>query len=425
MRSGVNDQSRNVSLNATARLRRLSVVFADPLRMRIVTELNMREMTPSGFHRTFGGHSKSTVSRHFKALAEHGWLRVVRQEAGRNGRRGGVGHYYRATELAVFDQETWEALPYPLREAYTWRAFEQLGERVNEALAAGTFDTRPDRHLSWMPVPLDLQGWREATAAMHELFESLALEQGDAKLRLLESGERPLLMTVALAGFESPRPRGGKGWSSYRGGRDDVLRIDSTVPFSMRMSRLFADPLSLTLVTELNLREMSASELSAQLEVPLFTLDRRLKELVNLGWLVHTGERTGGRRRGAVEHFYRAVHSGTFETDVWAGLPQHMKNAASRRTLDQLFEKVAEAFRAETIESRPERHVSWSLLLVDERGWDQVTKSLERFFDALFTRKVEAKRRLAGTSEEEMVATFVLAGFESPDPENGGPPPNS
>jgi hypothetical protein len=52
-------------------LTRLAVVHDYPLRMKIVTELYMREMSPKEFFDEFGGGSISRVCRHFEKLAEY------------------------------------------------------------------------------------------------------------------------------------------------------------------------------------------------------------------------------------------------------------------------------------------------------------------------------------------------------------------
>ena len=56
-------------------LRRLAVVFAVPLRLKIVTELYQREMSPTQFYKEFGGGSVSRVTKHFERLRATGWLR--------------------------------------------------------------------------------------------------------------------------------------------------------------------------------------------------------------------------------------------------------------------------------------------------------------------------------------------------------------
>lgn len=194
--------------------------------------------------------------------------------------------------------------------------FEQLGERVIEAMQAGTFDCRNDRHLSWAPLTLDERGWDRIIGRLDAIFESLAEEQADAKVRLERSNETPILMTVGLAGFLSPQP-GSIGQANLDPtiplDLAPAMRLDSAIPFSMRLAKVFADPLNMKIVTETNLRAMSATGLRQQIDPSqsLKVFERRTKVLEGLGWVVRVDSKTGGRRRGAKEHFYRAVGPGS------------------------------------------------------------------------------------------------------------------
>jgi DNA-binding transcriptional ArsR family regulator len=393
-------------------LRRLAIVFADELRLKIVTELYMREMSPSQFYEEFGGGSIARVDRHFKRLAEHGWLRFIREASG-GSRRGGTEHFYRATELAVFDHETWSLLPYSIRVAFSWRTFEQLAERVREALREGTLDARADSHLSWTPLLLDQSGWERVIAAVDALFESLFEEQSDAKLRIFKSEEEPILATVALSVFESPaRVRGtsnggiGTGLAECKG---------SPVPFPRRLSKVFADPVCLKIVAELNLREMSVLQFHDEFGGDsVNSLRRRFRMLVEVGWLQKVRERTGGKRRGAVEHFYRATGPAIFDNDTWLDLPDSIKSTYSWRTFEQLSEQVKEAIEAGTFEARPDNHLSWSLLRLDRLGWENVAAAVDAVFAFIFEEQERAKARIAASGEAPITTTVALAAFESP-----------
>jgi hypothetical protein len=183
---------------------RLSKVFADPLRMKILAECNMREMSPKGFYGEFGGGSLSRVSRAFDLLAEYDWLEETRTETGGK-RRGAVEHFYRATESAVFDEAIWPDVPDSMKALVSWRILETFNRQAREAMEAGTMDARDDRHFSWMPLRLDFQGWKAVIDKVDALFHWLYEEQGEANLRMAETGEEPIPMTVALAAFESPK----------------------------------------------------------------------------------------------------------------------------------------------------------------------------------------------------------------------------
>jgi hypothetical protein len=399
------------SRSRTAYLNRLAVVFADELRLKIVTELYMREMSPSGFHAEFGGGSVARVDRHFKRLAEHGWLRFIRSESG-GARRGGKEHFYRTTELAVFDDEIWSMVPYSIRVAFSWRTFGQLAERVRESLKADTFDARADSHLSWTPLLLDPLGWDEVVAAVDGLFESLFEEQADAKLRIFKSGEKPFLATVALAMFESPpHPRG----------VDDGLRSqlaegpNSPVPFSQRIAKVFADDVCLEIVAETNLQEMSARQFHEEVGgAPVGSIRRRFKMLAEIGWLSKVSEKRGGKRRGATEYFYRATAPPIFDTQGWATVPDSVKTSHRWRTFEQLSDRVKEAIEAGTFEARTDNHLSWSLLRLDQQGWENIATAVDALLTFIFEAQKQAKLRMSNTGERPITTTLALAAFESP-----------
>jgi hypothetical protein len=396
----------------TSYLRRLAIVFADELRLKIVTELYMREMSPSGFHAEFGGGSVARVDRHFKRLAEHGWLRFIRSESG-GARRGGKEHFYRATELAVFDNETWSTVPYSIRVAFSWRTFGQLAERVYEALAAGTFDARANSHLSWTPLLFDKLGWDQAITAVDELFGALFEEQADARLRIFNSGETPIQATAAMALFESPPSS--QGMNSERAGSALVEGTGSTIPFPLRVSKVFADDVCLEIVAETNLREMCARQFYDEVGgASVDGIRRRFKMLQEIGWLSKVNEKRGGKRRGAVEYFYRATGPAIFDNGTRAEVPDSVKATYSWRTFDQLTDQVRTAIEAGTFEARTDNHLSWSLLRLDQQGWERATAAVDALFAFAFEAQEDAKLRLASSGETPIATTLALAAFESP-----------
>lgn len=194
---------RHVQLDVPYTLR-LAKLMADELRIKIVMEANLREMSPKSFYERFGGGSISRVSRAFDLLFEFGWLRQTRTETGGR-RRGAVEHFYVANHPAVFYDDTWAPLPMTMKQMISGGIIEEFLARVKAAMEADTIDARNDRHLSWMPMLLDQLGWDNAIERVDGLFHWFIEEQKRANLRMAESGEEPIPMTVALAAFESPQ----------------------------------------------------------------------------------------------------------------------------------------------------------------------------------------------------------------------------
>jgi hypothetical protein len=179
---------------------RLAPLFGDDLFMEILTQLNASEMSVKQFHRKFASDASEWVVRHrFERLKKLAWLAVVDKVK----RRGAQEYIYRATKPAILDNGPWAAVPDALRETEAWATFEHMSDLVKEAIVAGSFDARDDRHLSWSFLSLDLEGWGNVVADL-EALQILILEaEGQAKRRI-ESGAKPLTTIVALAAFDSP-----------------------------------------------------------------------------------------------------------------------------------------------------------------------------------------------------------------------------
>ncbi|HEX6689344.1 MAG TPA: winged helix-turn-helix domain-containing protein [Solirubrobacterales bacterium] len=387
-------------------------MFADELDLKIITELYMRAMSPKQFVEEFGGGTVSRVDRHFKKLAKHGWLRLIRKVSG-DGRRGGTEHVYRARELAVFDNETWALLPYSIRVEFSGTILKQFAERVQNALEAKTFDARPDRHFTWTPILLDRIGWERVIARIDSLFESLYEEQEDARLRVYSSEEKPFLATVALAGFESPT------WPREAGVARTAARladaVDCPFPFTLRIAKVFADPLCLKIVTELNRRTMSPKQFYEEFGGASHSaICHRFKMLAEHGWLKNVEQKTGGKRRGATELFYQATGPAVLGNDAWSDIPDSIKTNISWTIFEQFSDQAKEAMAAGTLDARPDRHLSWSLFHLDQLGWENVVGSVDALFEFLFEEEKSAEQRMDASGEEPITMTVALAAFESP-----------
>jgi hypothetical protein len=388
-------------------LRRLSVVFAVELRLRIVTELYMREMSPKEFYEEFGGGSISRVTQNFEKLAEHSWLRYIRSEGPGGRRHGAKEHFFRATELAIFDYETWALLPYSLRAAFSWTAIEQFAERWLEAMEAGTFDARPERHRSCRTLRLDRQGWDRAIAAIDRLFVSLFEEQGDARIRAFHSGEKLMRATIALAAFESPGKNSEGVGPVLAESRGDASR------FPVRVAKLLGDEDCMQILTAANLRRVSAPQFHAEFGGDRDAIRRRFKKLEEFCWLTMVGEKTGGARRGGAEKFYRATGPALRNSRALEA-PDSITEQSSWKAFEEIAELAKEAMRAGTFDARADRYCTWSLLALDEEGWKKVTAAIEALLTLLHEEQENAIARLKMSGEEPILMTVALAAFESP-----------
>lgn len=396
----------------------LSIAFADPVRLKIITELFREEMSPADFHSRFGGGSLEAVSRQFRRLEQHDWLRFVRTEAGAKGRPKQV---YRAPKLAVFDEAAWARLPQTLKEEFSWRIFEQFAERVNWAFEAETFDARADRHFTWTPLVLDEIGRAHVFSAIDRLFFSLFEEQRDAERRLERSGDSAVHVTVGYSAFDSPTEKRNHSGLTLPSVRSIETNPDSST-FLRRISKVFRSPLNLKIITELGLRPMSPSQFSREFELEERDISRRFRALEKGGWIEAVTTETDGQRGAARPRIFRASRPAIFDTANWARVPERTRQRSSWLIFEQMAEQIREAMTAGSFDRRPDRVHTWTPLLLDERGWSQVCQATEKAFEFIRHEEMRAGARLrVRGAKPPAIATVCLSVFESPSQ----PPPRS
>jgi hypothetical protein len=401
-------------------LERLAVVFSDPIRLRIVSELFLREMSPSQFRGNFGGGSLSRIDGHFKQLLKYDWIRFVRKAS--TGRPGRPENLYRAAQLAIFEEETWSLLPQCVREEFSWRIFEQFGERVKESLVAGRFDARPERHFTWTPLVLDDEGRRNVLRMVMDLFRLTLEEQADARIRQHYARQAvPAVHTIAgLGAFDSPA--GSRERSSLiLPPPAPVHHGEDEKAFVGRLAMVFNDETNLKIVSELYLRPMSPSGFAREFvddtAATASRIAKRFRVLQDHRWLVEVDEKTGGSRRGATEVFYRSTGPAIYDTQHWSRVPRPLQNKGSWRIFRQLTEQVKAAADAKVLDARPDRHLTWSHLLLDEQAWNQVIAAAAKCFQAVRQEQENAKFRLASSGGEPLILTVFLSVFEAPAPQ--------
>lgn len=187
------------------------------------------------------------------------------------------------------------------------------------------------------------------------------------------------------------------------------------LPLMMRLAKVFAEPLRIRIVAALNTREMSPKQFHEEFGGgSLSRVCRHFELLVDYGWLYLTRTETGGKRRGAVEHFYRATGPAVFDDDIWPDLPVSMKEMVSGRIFEEFGERVKAAMAEGTIDARDDRHFSWTPLRLDQEGWENVIARVDAAFYFIFEEQKDADARMAETGEEPIPMTVALAAFESP-----------
>ncbi len=399
-----------VGVDARERLRRLSVVFAVELRVKIAAELYMREMSAQQFYREFGGGSISRVSQNFSRLAKEGWLRHVYSKGPGGTRRGGVEHFYRASEPPYFDAESWTLLPYSVRCTASLNLFRQIAPRLRRDLEAPSGDTSLKRELIATSVVLDDVGWDRTIETISTQFAHLYDEQEDARRRAQQSGEQLIRADVLLAAFQSPDSRG-------QSTKDHLVESsrEPLVPFAERLAPILADEIRRSILSELNATELSAVQFHREFGgASKAGIGRRFNGLEDGGWVAMVRTLTGGSRRGATEQLYRATKPAVDGYEPCADPPGSTERSQEWQTFEYLCQQVRDAMREGTFDARGNRFLSWSMLRLDRQGWMNVLAELESLPEFIAKEEQRARKRIARAGAAPLSVTFSLAGLEAP-----------
>jgi DNA-binding transcriptional ArsR family regulator len=178
-----------------------------------------------------------------------------------------------------------------------------------------------------------------------------------------------------------------------------------------RLAKALAHPLRARIFAILNEQVASPNEVAEMLGERLPNVSYHARVLVDLGCveLVRTAQ-----RRGAIEHYYRAVRRPFFTDSEWRRLPRSGRQAVVDAGLRVIWEDVAEAIEAGTFQARPDMHLSRTAVVVDEQGWGELRDALAGLLDEADRIVRRSGERLAGADEEGIHSRVVVMHFEAP-----------
>lgn len=176
--------------------------LSHPIRVEILETLRGRIASPSELSREID-ESLGVIAYHANTLVRCGCLELVATER----RQGKVEHLLGITPHSFVGHQEWRQVPASVRAGMTGAAAKSFLEAAGHALAAGTIDGREDTTLSWMPLTVDEEGWREITAIMDRASELLSEAHARSAGRLAGGGPAGVSVIVGLAAFEAAKRR--------------------------------------------------------------------------------------------------------------------------------------------------------------------------------------------------------------------------
>jgi hypothetical protein len=163
----------------------------------------------------------------------------------------------------------------------------------------------------------------------------------------------------------------------------------------------------------LNERTASLAEVAEIMRVPTRKLEHHIKDLHDAGCIEVA--RTE-RRRGAVEHYYRASLRPNISDEEWAKMSLQQRLEISRLVWGAITAEGIGALRAKTFDFREDRHLSWRILHLDEQGWLELVEEKRESLERTEAIQANAFRRMADSKEEAISVIGGAFAFERAQP---------
>jgi DNA-binding transcriptional ArsR family regulator len=183
-----------------------------------------------------------------------------------------------------------------------------------------------------------------------------------------------------------------------------------------RVVRAMGHPVRVQALIILNERVASPNEISKELDQTVGHVSYHIKVLKECECieLVDTAP-----RRGAMEHYYRATDRAFLDADEWAALPDSLRPGLSASGIKTVFNDVSAALLAGTFDKRIDRHLSWTPMIVDEQGWDEIKAGLEGMLERILEIQSTSAERLTKADATGIPVTVSMMGFEAPPSGDG------
>jgi DNA-binding transcriptional ArsR family regulator len=173
-------------------------------------------------------------------------------------------------------------------------------------------------------------------------------------------------------------------------------------------------PVRIECLTILTKQIASPRQLSEILDHDLSNISYHVRTLVELGLVELVGEEPV---RGAVAHFYKAVERPLLANAEWVELPAAVRQMISVYSWDILLKDATESIEKGAFDSRSDRHLTRTTLLLDSEGFNRLSKLMDGLLEEVLSEQAASAERMNKSGEKPIHAVAATALFPMPDPE--------
>lgn len=200
--------------------------------------------------------------------------------------------------------------------------------------------------------------------------------------------------------------------------RPKVKKRTKLEPVEERLMKALSHPLRVQILTLANERPWSPNEMSKELDEGLSQVSYHVKVLKDFKMIEMTNTEP---RRGAVEHFYKAVERTFAREKIADKLPETARVMLRDRIIQDADQDIHEALEAGTFYQREDIHADWAPMDLDDQACKDLSKRADKFLEDALKIAGEAATRIAN-GEESIPMSLALFAFVSARVAEQSPP---
>jgi len=201
--------------------------------------------------------------------------------------------------------------------------------------------------------------------------------------------------------------RGKKGKATPRG---EAVKKRATEVVDQRLMKALSHETRVQILSLLVDGEWSPNMLSKELDTHLSKISYHIKQLLDFELIELTKEEP---RRGAVEHFYKAVERIIIPEGMSEALPKGAKLETLKRILMLADSDMKRSLKSKKFYNRSDFHASWSPCDMDEKGRIKIHSLLDKAIEEVIETEGESANRIAKGESEAIPTSIAIFAFSS------------
>jgi DNA-binding transcriptional ArsR family regulator len=184
---------------------------------------------------------------------------------------------------------------------------------------------------------------------------------------------------------------------------DGASKKEKKLTLKQRLIKAMAHPLRVRILAYMNDRAWSPNELSNELAEGLSQVSYHVKVLKDFELIEMTKTEP---RRGAVEHYYKAIERVFMPSSVTKQFPKTAQRVMFIETMEDAEKDIAASITSGRFDSREDYHVSYTPADLDNQACEEAEKLADKFVEDFIQLGVDsANRRAKGEGDGEHIPT--------------------